>query len=87
MGSSQNVSQLGFQFSATGFEHFQVSLGGHNSLTLRDQVVTSETALNFYLVTQTTQTGDFVEQNYLHYLSSVNVELGQVPNHLLCRSV
>ena len=70
-------SQFGFQLSATSTESFDVGLGGHNSFALRDQIVTGVASFNSDLITQTAQFGDFVEQDNLHYLSSINfVELG-----------
>ena len=66
--SCQNVSQFGFQFSATRFEEFNVFLGSRNSFTLRDQEVTSIARFNVNLITQATQVCYFIKQNNLHYL-------------------
>jgi hypothetical protein len=41
VSSRQNVSQFGFQFSATSFEKLNVFLGSRNSFTLWNQEVTS----------------------------------------------
>jgi hypothetical protein len=52
VSSRQNVSQFGFQFSATCFEKLYVFLGSWNSFTLWNQEVTSVARFNIYLITQ-----------------------------------
>lgn len=69
-------SQFGFQFSTASIESLDVGLGSHNGFALRDQIVTGVASFNSDLITQTAQFGDFVEQDNLHYLSSIKVELG-----------